>query len=211
MLTYIKWSFWIVFWTILATFLHYTLPRYDTIRVTNTYTKRVDFGDNSWFWANANTGDAVNVTNRDVFFIEGIGPSGRPKVYRNEDTGWGWPPYFKFDTTNLQAEATDYKSSAENPVWVAVRHYGWRNQFISIFPNAVAIEKVAGPDARKHSLTTITILILLGLLVWFIWARLRRFRRNRIDPLLDDAEDSWARTQFGARSWWNSWKGPSRR
>ena len=45
-------------------------------------------------------------------------------VYRNEDTGWGWPPYFKFDTKNLQTEAADLISSKEEPQWVILTHYG---------------------------------------------------------------------------------------
>ena len=32
MLTYLKWSFWIVFWALVATFLHYTLPQNDLIQ-----------------------------------------------------------------------------------------------------------------------------------------------------------------------------------
>ncbi len=47
-------------------------------------------------------------------------------VYRNEDTGWGWPSYFKFDTANLQTEADDLSSTAarsqmggDDPLWLA--------------------------------------------------------------------------------------------
>ena len=36
---------------------------------------------------------------------------GKVIVYRNEATGWVWPPYFKYDSSNLQAEATNLKSS----------------------------------------------------------------------------------------------------
>ena len=210
MLTYLKWSFWIVFWALVATFLHYTLPQNDVVRITVTYTTRVDFGENSIFWAHPDTGNAVDRVSRDVFFIQAIKPNGRPMVYRNEDTGWGWPPYFKFDTTNLQAESADLRSTSAEPVWVAVKHYGWRNEFLSIFPNAVSVRQVAGPDVRVIPWISISILVVIALLVWAIWARWRKFRANRIDPLLDDAEDSWERAQASASGWWNSWKGPRR-
>ena len=49
----------------------------------------------------------------DVRFIAAVRPNGKPFVYRNEDTGWIWPPYFKYDSSNLQAKATDLRSTAE--------------------------------------------------------------------------------------------------
>ena len=138
-----------VFWTLLgvvllltASVLHYTLPQYDVVRIVNTEVRRVDFGSNSVFWSHAGAGDASGTVNRDVFFIEGIRPSGRPIVYRNEDTGWIWPPYFKFDSANLQATSRDLVSTSEAPRWVAVRHYGWRNEWFSIFPNATSVREI---------------------------------------------------------------------
>lgn len=202
MLTYLKWTFWISFWTLIAAFFHYTLPGYDTVRVTDTYERRIDAGANSMFWSNANTGNATGVVGRDVFFIETFGPNGRPRVYRNEDTGWGWPPYFKFDTTNLQAEASNFTSTADEPRWVAIRHYGWRNEFFSIFPNALAVVPVDGPDAGKFSYTRLGILAGFGLFAWFVWGRIRAWRRRQIDPWLDDSEEGWALAEQKMKPWW---------
>ena len=185
-LTYFKWTFWIVFWAIVAAFLHYTLPQHDIVRIADTYEQRIDPGGNSLFWTNAATGDRTDLPGRDVFFIQTIRPGGQPMVYRNEDTGWGWPPYFKFDTANLQTKAADLASSSDNPRWVAVRHYGWRWELGSIFPNAVEIRPVDGPDSRIVNWFNIVVLTLLAGLVWAIWARWRRFRERRIDPWLDD-------------------------
>ena len=50
-----------------------------------------------------------------LFFIQTIKKNGKPMVYRNEDTGWGWPPYFKFDTANLQADAAAARSPPGAP------------------------------------------------------------------------------------------------
>lgn len=186
MLTYLKWTFWILFWGAIATLLHYTLPQRDIVRITDTYETRIDVGENSIFWSDAATGNITGQDNRDVFFIQTIRPNGRPAVYRNEDTGWGWPPYFKFDTTNLQTQAADLRSTQDNPRWVAITHYGWRNELLTIFPNAVAVRPVSGPDERLIPWFNIVFLALLAMVVWAIWARWRRFRRNRIDPWLDD-------------------------
>jgi hypothetical protein len=186
-LAYLKWTFWIVFWVILLAFLHYTLPRWDVVRIADTYEKRETFGANSIFWSHANTGQGTGGDiSRDVFFIQTIKPNDRIVVYRNEDTGWGWPPYFKFDTTNLQTRATDLRSTPSNPDWVAIKRYGWRSEFLTIFPNALRIKDVEGPDSRVIPWTSIGILVGLACLFWAIWARWRRFWANRVDPLLDD-------------------------
>lgn len=187
----IKWAFVLAFWAFVAGFLHYTLPQHDVVRVTDTYEKRVDFGENSIFWSNQGTGEVENTPNRDVFFIQTVRTNGRVMVYRNEDTGWGWPPYFKFDTSNLQAESADLKSTSEAPKWAAVRHYGWRNEFLSIYPNAVGIRPVADPDVRIIPWFNIIVLTTLFAVFWAIRVRWKRFRENRINPTVDEWTDGW--------------------
>ncbi|WP_324752347.1 DUF1523 family protein [Roseovarius sp. Pro17] len=192
-MVYVKWVFWGVFWAIIIAFLHYTLPQHDIARITDTYEKRVDFGENSIFWANSNSGNAQAPKNRDVFFIQAFRTDGKPMIYRNEDTGWGWPPYFKFDTSNLQAEASDLlsKRSAGTAQWVSITHYGWRNEFMSIFPNAISVKAVDGPDVRIIPWFNIILLTLLAALFWGIWARWRKFRTRREKRKVDDYTDGW--------------------
>lgn len=190
-MVYVKWVFWTVIVLCIAGFLHYTLPQTDIARITDTYEKRIDFGENSIFWSNQGTGDAENTPNRDIFFIQTVRTNGRVMVYRNEDTAWGWPPYFKFDTSNLQAEAADLKSTAETPKWVAVRHYGWRNEFLSIFPNAIGVKQVEGPDVRFIPWFNIILLTVLFAIFWAIRVRWIRFRENRINPKIDEWTDGW--------------------
>ena len=145
-MVYVKWVFIIAFWVLFGAFLHYTLPQKDIVRITDTYLERIDFGENSIFWAHAATGDNPNQTNRDVFFIQTFLPDNKPMIYRNEDTGWGWPPYFKFDSSDLQAEALANVSSPGNEQWVVITKYGWRNRFFTIYPNMIAIKPVEGPN-----------------------------------------------------------------
>ncbi|MFY0679129.1 MAG: DUF1523 family protein [Thalassovita sp.] len=190
-MVYVKWAFWGVFWLFIVAFFHYTLPQHDIARVTDTYEKRIDFGENSIFWASADSGNAATAANRDVFFVQTKLPNDNVMVYRNEDTGWGWPPYFKFDTSNLQADAVDLKSTAADPQWVVIKHYGWRNEFLSIFPNAVSVRGVDSPDVRIIPWINIIILMLFALVSFAVWARWRRFRQSRIDPMLEGLEDSY--------------------
>ncbi len=187
---YVKWTIRIVLIVLVAGVLQYNLPDRDIVRIVNTEVRRVDFGSNSVFWQNSGAGDAVSNVNRDVFFIETIQSNGAPLVFRNEDTGWGWPPYFKFDTADLQTQARNLVSSEDDPQWVAVRHYGWRNQLFSIFPNATSVEVVPGPDTRLipwFNIVFLSILTILGLTIWRLW---RNFRQARIDPVFDEIEET---------------------
>lgn len=186
MLTTLKWTFWIVFWIVLLAFLHYTLPRWDTVRIVDTYEKRETPGENSIFWTRARTGSGASGDgSRDVFFIQAVTANGRTMVYRNEDTGWSWPPFFKFDTASLQARAADLRSTGQEPRWVAVKRYGWRFELLTAYPNALRVKEVAGPEERVLPWTSIAILLGIAALFWAIWARWRRFWDNRVDPLLD--------------------------
>lgn len=214
-MVYVKWAFIVTFWGLVGSILHYTLPQYDIVRIVDTEVRRVDFGENSLFWAQQDAGqEGATSVNRDVRFIKTIQASnGRVMDYRNEDTGWGWPPYFKVNSSNLQTEAQDLVSSKDNPNWVAVKHYGWRNEFMSIYPNAVKVRSVDGPDVRIINWFNIIFLTVFFALIWAIWVRWRRFRRARIDPVLENigdnleaAGDAMAEKQGRLRRWLDSWR-----
>lgn len=188
-MSYVVWTIRILFWLLVAAFLHYTLPQHDIVRITDTYETRIDYGENSLFWASESSGMAADVPGRDVFFIQARRSSDRPIIYRNEDTGWGWPPYFKFDTSNLQADAADLRSTQDAPIWVAIRHYGWRNELMSIYPNAVGLRRAEGPDETIIPWFNITVLVLLAAIWWAIRVRWLRFRRRRLDPAFEEIGD----------------------
>jgi hypothetical protein len=184
---YIKWGFRITLFLIVAAFLHYTLPQRDVVRIINTYNKVTPIGSNWMFYSieDTGTGNEGNTT-RDIRFIEAVYPDGKKvMVYRNEDTGWVWPPYFKWDSSTLQAEATNYKTETGNEKWVAVTHYGWRLPIISVFPNAVKITPVSGPDVTLFPWLNLIILGVIGAGLFMIWLMLAQFRERVIDPATD--------------------------
>lgn len=212
-MVYVKWAIILVFWGLVGAVLHYTLPQHDVVRITDTYEKRIDPGENSLFWAAHDVGSDATTANRDVFFIQTVRANGKVMVYRNEDTGWSWPPYFKVHSSNIQAEASNLKSTEETPKWVVVRHYGWRNEFMSIFPNAVKVRRVDGPDYSGINWFNIIFLTVFLAIIYAIWVRWRRFRRARIDPVLEDindnleaAGDAMAEKRGRFRRWLDSWR-----
>ena len=224
MLRFLKWLLIIVLGLTVFGFFHYTLPQKDIVRIVGTENRRIDFGENSIFWAQPDVGTAAGA-NRDVFFIQTFDADGRPMVYRNEDTGWGWPPYFKLDSSNLQAEATNLISTDAAPRWVAITHYGWRNELFTIFPNAVEVQPVAGPDVRFFPWVNVIILTTLAFLLFMLWRMVAQFRERMIDPAIDranralddmDARADAARDRASgvwgrARAWLDTWRAKPRR
>jgi len=207
MFSFIKWVFWITVWVLIAATFHYTLPQRDIVRVVDTDIQRVDFGENSIFWASPNSGNDETRGDRDVLFIRTVMVDGSPMVYRNEDTGWSWPPYFKFDTNNLQTEAADLVSVKGEPQWAMIKHYGWRNEFYSIFPNAISIKPVAGPDVSKGlPWLNIFIITIFVTIMYGIWVRWRRFRMANIDPTMEAIEDDFIEKRQGMTRWLNTWR-----
>lgn len=183
---YVKWTFWAIVAIVIFLFFNYTLPDRDVVRIVETEVRRVDFGENSMFWAQPDVGAGATAGSRDVRFINAVADSGAIRVYRNEDTGWGWPPYFKLDSSNLQTEAADLVSTSSDPRWVVITHYGWRAEIFSAFPNAVAVQAVETPDVRLIPYFNIgLIIVLLAILAW-IWRLWDRFRQARIEPIVDN-------------------------
>ncbi|MGO4852527.1 DUF1523 family protein [Phaeovulum sp. W22_SRMD_FR3] len=191
MWTYVKWTLRIVPLIVVALFLHYTLPQHDIVRISSTSNRLTEIGANRIFYASEDAGATSTASTRDIRFIDAVRPNGKVIVYRNEDTGWIWPPYFKYDSSNLQAEATNFVSNKTAPEWVSITHYGWRVPFLSIYPNAVAIKPVEGPDASIVPWVNIILLTALLILVLTIRRMWRRFRQRSIDPMLEDVGDAW--------------------
>lgn len=192
MLTSLKWTLRIVLFLGLAGFLHYTLPQHDIVRVTNTYNRMTSVsGTNSWAYAAPDAGTVSATNARDIRFVEAVYANDKVIVYRNEDTGWIWPPYFKYDSSNLQAKASDLKSTKAAPVWVSITHYGWRLPILSIYPNAVAVREVAGPDVRIIPYVNIIVLILAALGAFMIRRMWLQFLERTVEPVVAEVQETW--------------------
>ena len=220
----LKWAFWILVALAAGGFLTYTLPSNDIVRIVGSEVRRVEIGPNGLFWAGGEPTDP-NSGNRDVKFISAVLENGKTRVYRNEDTGWIWPPYFKYDSSNLHAQATDLKSTAADPRWVNVTSYGWRISWLSIYPNAISVRPVAGPDVRPFNWPAQLILALIGAFLFLIWRMWNQFRERTIDPAVRSADEAWDRldaradaardhiaseaseAQGRVRRWWNGIRG----
>lgn len=208
------WAFRILIVLILGAFLHYVLPQHDIVQITNTYNRLTTVGSNSIFYASPDVGTGESATQRDIRFIEAKYADGDVIIYRNEDTGWVWPPYFKYDSSDLQAEAGGLRSTDAAPKWAMVTHYGWRIRWMSIYPNAVGVKQVEGPDVSVIPWFNIGFFIFLFFVLMMLWRMWAQFRERAVDPLLEDAGETWDRVDARAdaatahaRGTWGRFKG----
>jgi len=165
--------------------IHYYLPQRDIVEVVGTDVKRMDIGKGSPFWDRPDAG-TEDRTSRDVRFISTVKANGKTMVYRNEDTGWSFPFYLKFDSSDLSAKAESMAD--QDDTWVAGTHYGWRIRLFSIFPNATKIKQVSGPDTLLIPWFNIAFLFFVGIILLTIWRIIRKFKKKRIDPVTDKIE-----------------------
>lgn len=190
---------------VVGLWLHYVMPQQDIVRVVKTEDFRVDFSVwNRMFYAQADSG-AVEMENRQVriintvrkqtFLFGLIRGNEQTMNYRNEDTGWIYPPYFKFDSSNLDTEAQDLVSTAADPKWAVITHYGWRIKLFSVFPNAVSIREIevvegqSPEDYRPFPWVNLIIFALMIVGFLFVRAMWRQFRERTVDPLADRVGD----------------------
>jgi hypothetical protein len=94
------------------------------------------YGPDSWeVHITGVTGDGREIQYR----IETVyADSSTPLIFRNEDAGF-LPPYFKFDSADLQANASRIARNCPD-VPVKVHGYSMRIAWLSMFPNATSIE-----------------------------------------------------------------------
>jgi len=157
----VKFSLLTALVVVVGMFLHYNLPRTDVVQLTGTEVKRMDSKE-----------PQHGSRTRDVRYLNAVTRDAKIRVFRNEDTGWGWPPYLKFNSADVSAEAQSLIQSPDKP-WVRIRYYGWRINVFSLFPNAVSLKIV---DKNYTHIPWFNIIFITLLAVGMVFV-VRVFRR----------------------------------
>lgn len=154
----------------LALSVNFVMPSYHQTIITGMEVKRMD---KDGLITKQNPADGPV---RDVYFLFTKElDSDKIKVYRNEDTRFDFPYYFKFDSANLQANAQQYINDRSK---VEIKYYGWRITYFDEFPNALRIDPIDG----RGSLPIVSYIIYSLLFVFWVWATVlvnRRFKDQK--------------------------------
>lgn len=155
--------------------LHYFLPKHAVVVINGVEVKRMDAQ------GVINSDNVADGPTRDVYFINAGEPDNSVdvSVFRNADTGFGFPWYFKFDSADVQAKAQQL--SKDSNQLALIQYYGWRIRLISAFPNLVSIEKTSTRSEPFPIFNVVFLLVLFGLLgfaYWKIKTRLGKRRSN---------------------------------
>ncbi|WP_273397522.1 DUF1523 family protein [Actinobacillus porcinus] len=147
----------VLFHAVLFAGINFVFPHYETTHVTGVEVKRVD-KDGPITKANPEDGPT-----RDVYYIytQRTGET-QPTVYRNEDTRWAFPFYFKFDSAVQQARASGFE---QNQKRVEIKYYGWNMVMFNEFRNVISMEEVT-EDQGSHPILS-WIFYALGVLTLF--------------------------------------------
>lgn len=201
-----------VLFVLVGLYFHYTLPQHDVAKVTGISDRleRLSWIQRPFY----NQGDLgadqsemrdlrlINTVRVNTWFF-GLWRGGEEvMVYRNEDTGV-YPPYFKFDSSDLEAEAA---ALAGKEQWVSITHYGWRMRFLSIYPNAISIKPVSGPEYRPFPWFNLFFFAFLIVGLLFVRAMWRQFVERTVDPTMDALEDGYDARKSRVQSWLDSWR-----
>lgn len=156
---------------------HWVLPHHAVVHITGVEVKRAD---HNGIITARNPADGPT---RDIYFIDAETPEGHePRVYRNDDTRFGFPWYFKFDAADQQARAQSLARDGQQ--LALITYYGWRLQLFSSFPNILSIRPTDSPEPPFPWFNTIFIGVLIAVLLYLFlllrhWSRERRLRRGR--------------------------------
>lgn len=146
-----------------AAFLHYNLQKHAIVEITSIEVRRVD----------TSSGDSGQTAKtRDMFLVFARDPETKePRVFRNEDTGWSWPWYFKFNSADIQARAGAMGADREIAV---ITYYGWRVNLFSMFPNVLSVRPGTVDETiiPWFNITVISILLVTFALFYRTYSRI---------------------------------------
>ncbi|MGL2701784.1 DUF1523 family protein [Helicobacter pylori] len=139
----------------------YCMPHYSAAVISGVEVKRMNENENT------PNNKEVKTLARDVYFVQTYDPKDQKSVtvYRNEDTRFGFPFYFKFNSADISALAQSLVNQQ-----VEVQYYGWRINLFNMFPNVIFLKPLKENDEMSKPIFS-WILYALLLMGFFISVR----------------------------------------
>ncbi|MGN8460439.1 DUF1523 family protein [Helicobacter pylori] len=139
---------------VLMLLVSYCMPHYSTAVISGVEVKRMNENENT------PNNKEVKTLARDVYFVQTYDPKDQKSVtvYRNEDTRFGFPFYFKFNSADISALAQSLVNQQ-----VEVQYYGWRINLFNMFPNVIFLKPLKeGTEMSKPVFSWILYALLLA-------------------------------------------------
>ncbi|WP_181370904.1 DUF1523 family protein [Helicobacter pylori] len=116
---------------VLMLLVSYCMPHYSVAVISGVEVKRMNENENT------PNNKEVKTLARDVYFVQTYDPEDKKSVtvYRNEDTRFSFPFYFKFNSADISALAQSLVNQQ-----VEVQYYGWRINLFNMFPNVIFLK-----------------------------------------------------------------------
>lgn len=149
--------------------LSFYLPSTVKVKLTGTEIKRMDSDTKT---DNAQTGprDVRLVLSKNIETDDAL-------VFRNEDTRWGWPPYFKFNSGDLAGDIANIMDGDKDAV-VLISYYGKRIKMLDMYPNIISLKKVDKDYTHIPWFNIIFFVVFFGLIA-FVAFKIRGFLKRR--------------------------------
>ena len=97
-------------------------------------------------------------------------------AYRNEDTAWGFPFYFKFNSADIQAKAQGFANSDNN---VTIKYYGYRISMLNEFRNVISIKDSGTSTSWPIASYVLYFILFVSLVIWI--RKINKIFKPRID------------------------------
>ncbi len=149
--------------------MDYYLPEKQLVTVTGGEVKRVDKD------GPIGADNPADGPTHDVYYIYTRLEDGQVRVFRNEDTRWHFPFYFKFNSADIQAKAISEASLNKKAI---LSSYGWRFNILSMFPNTIDI-KEASESPMLFSVIRITAFTIWSIVWVFIVFKTRKLLKKK--------------------------------
>lgn len=163
------------------------LPTATKVHIIGTEVKRLELTPASGSRA---------ATFEDVRYIQAQDvATGSDIVFRNVDTRWGFPPYFKFDSPEVGAEAQRIARDQPEAI-VLVTNYGIRSEVFDFYPNVVGLQ-IVDADYSHVPVFNIVFFCVLFLLTGVVLLKVRGLKKRRAAKMAEKEAAKTARIGEG--------------
>lgn len=159
----------VIFHLFLALLVNFAMPSYKAVNIVGAEVKRMD--------KSKAIQQDIPEFSKDIYFIYvKDANSDKSRVYKNEDTRWSFPLYFKFNSADIQASAVTF---LDQKALVQIKYYGYRINMFDMFPNIISIKKLNDINDLSNPIFSYIFYILIFIsMIFLIYAVIKKEKQK---------------------------------